>query len=66
MLPVREDNARKSHLVFSLHRIADNDERIGSRLAVWNDIIGFVEIALVDVLRRNEVIDFDSMGALES
>ena len=59
------ESTRKRHPVLSLHRVANDDERIGAHLAVGNDVVRLVQIPLVDILGGHEIVDFDCMRALE-
>jgi hypothetical protein len=65
MLSVREHDARQCYLVLSLHGIWDHGKRIGTCLAVGYDVIWLVQVSFIDVLSRNEIVDFDCVRAFE-
>ncbi len=65
MLPVTHDDAPKGNTLFVLHGVADDDEGFRSCLPVRRNVIGPVEITLVDVGPRHEPIDIDSVRALD-
>jgi|SoiMethySBSTD1v2_1073268.scaffolds.fasta_scaffold122336_2 hypothetical protein len=65
MLPVRKHHTGKCDLVLSLHGVTNDHNRVDARLAVWNDVVRLVQVSLVDILGRNEIVDFDRVGALE-
>jgi hypothetical protein len=65
MLAVGQHDAGERGLVLSFHRIADHREGVDPGLAVGRDEIGLLEIARVDLLARDELIDLEGMRAFE-
>lgn len=65
VLSVRKYHAGKRHLFFPLHRVPDHDEGICARLSVGHDIVRLVQIALVDILGGNKVVDLYRVGAFD-
>ena len=56
---------RERHPALVLHGIADNGERLLAGLAVRHDVIGAVEVALVDLIDGHELVDVERVRALD-
>ncbi len=65
VLAIGQHDSRQRDAVLVLHGVADHSEGIDRRLAVRRDVIGMVEIALVDLLARHEAVDVDRVVALD-
>ena len=65
VLAVGEHDPRQRDAVLVLHGIADHGKGLDGRLAVGRDVIGMVEIALVDLVPRHEAVDVDGVVALD-
>ena len=61
---MRHHNARERDALFVLHRLADDDESLRPGFAVWCDVIGFIEIALVYLGPGYKAFDVDCVRAL--
>src|SRR6185437_6575926 len=47
------------------HRVADDRERLKRHLALRNEVVGALDVALVDLGFRHEAVDVDRMAALD-
>ena len=47
------------------HRLADDREGVLADLVVGNDVVRSVEVALVDVRQRDELVDLDGVAAID-
>jgi hypothetical protein len=65
VLPVRHDDARKGNTFFVLHGVTDDDEGFRPCLAIECDVVGLIEIALVDINPRDESVNIDRVGTLD-
>jgi hypothetical protein len=65
VLPVRHDDLHKRNTLFILHGVANNDESFDSCLPVRRDVVGLVQITLVDIGPGHESVDVDGMSALD-
>ena len=61
----RQHNPTDGDHVHFGNRIANDREGVLSNLAVGSDVVGGVDIAVVDLAARNELIDFDGPGAFD-
>src|ERR1700744_3845464 len=65
MLPVGEYDASQRNLVFSLHRITDDNKRVRACLAVRHNIVWLVEVPFIDILGGDEIVDLYGMRAFQ-
>ena len=56
--------AERDHAL-AAHRLADHRKCVLPDLIVRGDVVGAVQITLVDLLARNERVDFDGVVALD-
>ena len=65
VFPSRQhDPSDRDHVHFG-NGIANDREGVLSNLAIGSDVVGRVDIAVVDLAARNELIDFDRPGAFD-
>src|SRR5262249_41626810 len=65
VLPARQhDAAERDHVHFA-DGVADDGKRILSDLTIGSDVIGRVDVAIIDLVSRNELIDFNGPSALD-
>ena len=64
-LAAGEDHAGNARLALVAHGVADDGESLLGDLVVRGDVVGRLEIALVDLLARHEALDVDRVGALD-
>src|SRR3954454_17599730 len=65
VLAIGEYDLGERDAILVLHGVADHGESIDRGLAVGRDIVGMVEIALVDLVARHETLDVDGVVALD-
>jgi hypothetical protein len=65
MFAVPQNHSRKSHTILVHHGIANDCEGLGADLLRGSDIIGLVEVAIIDLRSRHEAVDFNRVGALQ-
>ncbi len=65
MLAVGQDDAGQRDPPLVLHGVANHREGVDAGLAVGGDIIGAIDVALVDLLHRHKAVDVDGMGAFD-
>src|SRR5579871_5813871 len=65
MLAVGQNDAGECNPVLVLHGVADDGEGIEADLAVGSDIVGTIEIALVDLRLRHKAVDVDGVRAFD-
>ena len=65
MLATCQHNSADGDHVHFGDRIANDREGVLSNLAIGSQVVGRVDIAVVDLTARYELIDFDSPGALD-
>src|ERR1700744_1109637 len=65
MLPVGEYDASQRNLVFSLHRITDDNKRVRACLAVRHNIVWLVEVPFIDILGGDEIVDLYGSRAFQ-
>jgi hypothetical protein len=65
MFPLSHDDAPKRNALFVLHGVADDDEGFRACFSVRRNVIGLVEIPLVDVGSRHERVYINCMSALD-
>ena len=62
--PRQHDPSNRDH-VHSGNRVPNDREGILSNLAIRSDVVGGVDVAVVDLTSRNELIDFDRPSAFD-
>ena len=65
MLAVGEDDACERHAALVLHGIADHREGFLAALAIGNDVVGPLVVALVDLLLGHELVDLNRVRVLK-
>src|SRR3569623_1602488 len=65
MLATCQDNTAQRHLNFSLHCVPDDNKSVRTGHTIRNQIVRLVVIAKVDILGGDELINFNSVGALQ-
>ena len=55
----------QGHRALAAHGLADHREGVLPGLVVGDDVIGAIQISLVDLLSGNERVDFDGVVALD-
>ena len=60
----QHDPSDRDHVHFG-NRVANDRESVLSDLAIGSEVIGGVDIAVVDLAARNELIDLDGPGAFD-
>src|SRR6478735_2785793 len=65
VLAVGEHDLGERDAILVLHGVADHGKSIDRGLAVGRDIVGMVEIALVDLVARHKALDVDGVVALD-
>ena len=58
------DHAPEADHLLASHRVADDGESILADLVVRHDVVGSVEVSLVDVRQRHELVDLDGVAAV--
>src|SRR6516225_877229 len=66
MLTRGEDHAGEGHHAFLADRLADDRERLLADFAIRRDVVGAVEIQLLDFFFRHEFVDLDRSLALDA
>ena len=64
LAPVQDDPPHTDHLLGG-HGVADDREGLLPDLIGRRNVIGALEIAVVDLGTRHEAVDLDGMGALD-
>ena len=64
-LSLRDYHATETHHFLAPHCVTNDGEGILPDFLVWNDVVGRIEVTLVDVRKRNELINLDSVGTLD-
>ena len=64
-LPLRQHGTTERHHPLAAHGFADHGKRFLPDATVWRDVVGALQISLVDLLERNERVDFDGVSALD-
>lgn len=65
MLAVRHHDTRERNAAFVAHGVANDAERVFAARVIWHDVIGFFDIAVVDLVFRNERVYVDRVRALD-
>src|SRR5437868_2595704 len=65
MFAVGQDDAGQRHPIAILHGVADHGKGVDAGLAVRGDVIGVVEVALVDLVPWHKTVDVDGVVALD-
>ena len=65
VLAVGQHDAGERDAVLVLHGVADHGKGVDAGLAVRDDVIGMVEIALVDLVLWHKTVDVDGVVALD-
>src|SRR5436309_3154043 len=65
MLAIGQDDACKRDAPLVLHGIANHRECVDAGLAVGRDVIGAIDVALVDLLHRYKAVNVDGMGTFD-
>ena len=60
-----DDDLAQAHHVLALHRLPDHGERILPDMVLGGQVVRRVEIALVDLGARNELLDVDDLRAFQ-
>jgi hypothetical protein len=61
-----EDDAAQSDLVRCFDRLPDRDERVCTDLAVRSDVVRADVVEVIDLVPRDELVDVDGSGRLDS
>src|SRR5271155_2434513 len=61
----RQHDTTERHRAFATHGLADHGKGFLASLVVRHDVIGVVQVSLVDLLARNERVDVDGVVALD-
>jgi hypothetical protein len=61
----RQDNTTESNQLHFGYRIADDRKGILSHLAVGSDVVGGVDVSVIDLASWNELINFNRTGAFD-
>jgi hypothetical protein len=62
--PRQHNPSNRDHVHFG-NRVANDREGVLTNLAVGSDVVGGVDIAVVDLTARHELIDFNGPGAFD-
>ena len=65
VLAMRHHDAGQRDPFLVLHGVADQGEGVYAGLAVGREVIGVVEVALVDFVSRHKIVDLDGVAALD-
>ncbi len=65
MLAVGENDASQRDAILVSHGVADYSEGVNAYLAVGHDVIGMVDVAVIDLVLGHKAVDVDGVAAFD-